>query len=177
MVTRAVSAETVAKQNDDYVIADPASSGFDADPKLFYDEMLRGRIRAMVSHVIEIEGPLYDDVLVLRIARAHDFSRAAGRIRDIVLGAIDAAHPRTTDDGSGLVQPKNADVQRPVRFRPAPLDIRALTDIPLVELRTLDQSFRLEGADQEEIVRRMAAQFNLGKLSKTTRHRFETAIS
>lgn len=176
-------AHVVAKDSIDttqlpgYQIATPAESGFVPNPGLFYDPMHRKNIRAMVSYVIGIEGPIYDDLLVQRIARAHGFSRAAGRIRDVVLGALDKQHPRTVDDGRNLIWPKDADVAAPVRFRPAPTDMRDHNDIPLVELHSLGQAFLAEGADHEEAVRRMAAELGLGKLRERTRQRFERALS
>jgi very-short-patch-repair endonuclease len=160
-----------------YQSADPASSGSVPDPHLFYDPLHRKHIREMVSHVVEIEGPIYEDLLVHRIARAHGFSRAAGRIREVVLGAIDKQHAKTIDDGRTLVWPKNADVSAPVRFRPAPTDIRDHNDIPLVELHSLGLTFLADGADHEEVMRRMAAEFGLGKLRESTRRRFERALS
>jgi hypothetical protein len=160
-----------------YEVADPAASGVEPDQKLFYEAQHRGRIRAMVSHVVEIEGPIYEDLLVLRIARAHEFARAAGRIRDVVVGSIDAGHPRTTDDGRVLIWPKDADVDQPIAFRHAPNQVRDHSDIPLIELRALGRAFQSEGADNEETVRRMAAEFGLGKLREGTRRRFESAIT
>jgi very-short-patch-repair endonuclease len=160
-----------------YQIADPASSGCAPDPELFYDPLHRKRIRAMVSHVIEIEGPIYEDLLVQRLARAHGFSRAAGRIREVVVRAIDDQNVRTIDDDRTLVWPKNTDAAAPVYFRSAPTDIRDHNDIPLVELRSLALTFVADGADHEEAVRRMAAEFGLGKLRENTRRRFERALS
>ena len=159
-----------------YRIADTADSGFSPDPELFYDPLHRRRIRAMVSHVIDIEGPIYEDVLVQRIARAHGFSRAAGRIREVVLDAIDKRHPKTLDDGRTLLWPHRADVSTAVAFRAAPADIRDHSDVPLIELRTLGQSFLADGASVEEAIRRMAAEFGLGRLREGTRRRFEAAI-
>jgi very-short-patch-repair endonuclease len=160
-----------------YVVADPAASGIEPDQKLFYEPQHRPRICAMVSHVIEIEGPIYEDLLVLRIARAHAFARAAGRIRDVVVGSIDAGYPRTTDDGRVLIWPKAVNTEAPLAFRSAPNHVRDHTDIPLVELKALGRLFQSRGADNEETVRRMAAQFGLGKLREATRRRFEAAIA
>jgi len=163
-------------QSGGYQIAHPAGSGFAPDPELFYDPVHRKRIRAMVSYVIEIEGPIYDDLLIQRIARAHGFLRAAGRIRDVVLGAIDKQYPRTVDDDRTLIWPKDADVAAPVPYRAAPTDIRDHNDIPLVELHSLGVTFLVDGADHDEIARRMAAELGLGKLRERTRQRFERAL-
>ena len=46
------------------------------DRTRFYDEAYRSELRKMVDHVIAVEGPVYFDVLVDRVSRAHSFQRA-----------------------------------------------------------------------------------------------------
>ena len=45
----------------------------------FYDRDYRPVLRQMVDYVVETEGPIFFDVLVDRISRAHGFQRAAER--------------------------------------------------------------------------------------------------
>jgi len=64
----------------------------------------------MVDHVVETEGPLYFDLLVERIARAHGFQRAKVGIRGVVKSAISHGQfPVTKDDSSELIWPRGAD--------------------------------------------------------------------
>ncbi len=159
-----------------YRAARVADCGCDPDPALFYDPEHRHRIRKMVAHVITVEAPLYEDVLVHRIARAHGFSRAAGRIRDVVLGAIDPTQPRSRDDDRTLLWAMMYDPSAPVAYREAEPGERDHGDIPLVELASLARIYRAEGADDEEILRRMATTLGLGKLREATRRRFTRCL-
>ena len=38
-------------------------------------------LKAMIAHVIDAEGPIFEDVLVDRIARAHGMQRSGNQIR------------------------------------------------------------------------------------------------
>ena len=159
-----------------YRVADVADSGFAPDADLFYDLEHRHRIRAMVSHVIEVEGPIYDDLLVHRIARAHGFARAAGRIRDLVTAAVEPRVPRTVDDGRTLYWPLDGDPSALVPFRGTVEGKRDHGDVPLVELAWLARSYQQTGADREETIRRMATTMGLAKLREGTRKRFEQSM-
>jgi very-short-patch-repair endonuclease len=160
-----------------YRVADPAESGFAPDPDLFYDVEHRHRIRAMVAHVIAVEGPIYDDLLVHRIAHAHGFKRAAGRIRELVLGAIDPRCPRTKEEGRTLYWPLDGDPTAPVPFRGTVEGGRDNSEVPLAELVSLARTFIESGADREEAIRRMATTMGLAKLREGTRRRFEQSLS
>lgn len=159
-----------------YQVADPAESGFAPNPDLFYDVEHRHRIRAMVAHVISVEGPIYDDLLVHRIARAHGFARAAGRIRELVIGAVDPRCPRTTDDGRTLYWSLDGDPTGLVPFRGTIEGARDHADVPLIELASLAKNYLEAGADREETIRRMATTLGLAKLREGTRKRFEQCI-
>lgn len=163
-------------QGGAYRTARVADCGFEPDPDLFYAPEHRHRIRKMVAHVIAVEAPIYEDVLVHRIARAHGFSRAAGRIREVVLGAVDPAHPRSRDDDRTLLWALSDDPSAPVGYRIAETGERDHGDIPLAELASLARIYRGEGADEEEILRRMATTLGLGKLREATRRRFTRCL-
>ncbi len=63
----------------------------------------------MVDHIVETEGPIYFDVLVDRISRAHGFQRAAERIRGIVRAALGSDRvPITKEDDRVIVWPSAA---------------------------------------------------------------------
>jgi hypothetical protein len=70
-----------------YHAADPAEIAT-PDRSRFHDAAYRPQLRKMVDHVVAVEGPVYFDVLVDRISRAHGFQRAKGMIRDTVASAL-----------------------------------------------------------------------------------------
>src|SRR5262249_5694324 len=100
-----------------YQVADLEAAGFKADRDAFYDAGYRPALRRMVAHVISVEGPIFYDLLVHRVARAHGFGRAAGKIREIILDVIERRFPRTSESGRKIVWPEGADTTQPPSFR------------------------------------------------------------
>lgn len=176
LITPATDGSGQEERGARYRVARVADCGYEPDPERFYEPEHQHRVRKMVAHVIAVEAPIYEDVLVHRMARAHGFSRAAGRIRDVVLRAIDPVHPRSCDDDRTLLWDKADDPSAPVAFRAGEAGDRDHSDIPLVELASLARSYRAEGADDEEIIRRMAITLGLAKLRDATRRRFTRCL-
>jgi len=114
------------------------------------------------------------DVLIKRIAAAHGFSRAAGRIQDTVNAAVESRFPRTNEKLRRIVWPEGADKHVLVPFRYS--DDRDYDDVPLVELATLAQGFLRTASDNEEVLRMMGDVFNK-KLTAQRRERFDQAIA
>lgn len=56
-----------------------------AKPDAFYEDHYRPTISKMIAHVVAIEGPVHEDILVRRIARHHGFNRAGRQIKSIIL--------------------------------------------------------------------------------------------
>ncbi|MCC6917764.1 MAG: DUF3320 domain-containing protein [Alphaproteobacteria bacterium] len=155
-----------------YMQADLAAAGFAPDAKLFYDVSYRSELRRMVSHVIDLEGPIFEDVLVSRIARAHGFQRAAGRIRELVIGAAGERHQRSSEDDRAVLWPADADVVERVPYR-ASVN-RDHGDIPLAELAGLAALHAQAGVSLDEVTRLMARDLGLAKLREQARNRLES---
>jgi len=129
----------------------------------------------MAAHVIAIEGPIFDDVLVHRIARAHKFGRAAGRIRETVLAVVERKFPVSNEDGRKIFWPEGADKSELPAFRMGSLEDRDHVDIPLVELGALARRFLDSGAEAAEAAALIARELGLGRLRAAARERFEEA--
>jgi hypothetical protein len=129
----------------------------------------------MVAHVIGIEGPIFDDLLVRRIARAHMFGRAAGRIRETVLAAVERRFPVSVEAQRKIFWPEGANTMALPDFRSGSLDDRDHVDIPLVELAALARGFLAVGAEPSEAAALMARELGLGRLREAARQRFEEA--
>jgi very-short-patch-repair endonuclease len=156
-----------------YRFADPTTVAA-PDATRFYDRDYRPVLRDMIDHVAAVEGPIYLDLLVERIARAHGFQRAAERIRGIVRAALGANRLAVTrDDDREIVWPPGAD---PKDLPPYRQGQREHGDIPLPELASLAAQFRRDGLAGELLVREMQDHFQLGRLFTSTRDRFENAI-
>ncbi|SFM85555.1 Protein of unknown function [Bradyrhizobium sp. Rc3b] len=155
-----------------YAKADPASVAT-PDRDRFYEVGYRGTLRRMVDHVIEIEGPLYFDVLVDRIARAHGFMRSGETVQKIIASSLGRNRFPTTKDGEReIVWPQDA-MAESAPYRGA--GGRDHIDIPLPELASLAATLRSE--EDEDIIRGMQEHFGLGRLAASTRERFEAAVA
>ncbi|MDI4237762.1 DUF3320 domain-containing protein [Bradyrhizobium sp. Arg237L] len=159
-----------------YVRADPATVAT-PDRERFYDAGYRGTLRSMVDHVVEIEGPIYFDVLVERIARAHGFLRSGETVQKIVAVSLGRNRFPTTKDGERqIVWPQNVTAGDSAPYRgPGGRDHG---DIPLPELAGLAGLLRSRGLEEnEDIIRGMQEHFGLGRLAASTRERFEAAAA
>ena len=61
-------------------------------------------------------------------------------------------------------------------YRLSSKDVRSHADIPIIELAGLAGPFVRLRMNDEQVLRRMAEQFELGRLREAARTRFETAI-
>jgi very-short-patch-repair endonuclease len=159
-----------------YIKADPASIA-SPDRERFYDVGYRGTLRSMVDHVVEIEGPIYLDVLVDRIARAHGFMRSGETVQKIVASSLGRNRFPTSKEGERqVIWPQNATARDCAQYRGA--GGRDHIDIPLPELAGLVGMLRSTGLEEDEdIIRGMQEHFGLGRLAASTRERFEAAVA
>ena len=160
----------------EYRLADFKELDFPPDSTKFHDPGYRPKIRAMATLVLSAEAPIYEDLLVQRISRAHNFSRAGGNIRDTIVMSIRSIAKIEIDDGRRLLWPNVSKEERgELEFRRAPQDVRSHSDTPICELSVLARAYIDEGGDREEVVRRMAAVFDLGRLRASTQERLSRA--
>lgn len=159
-----------------YVKADPSSVA-PPDRERFYDASYRGTIRSMVDHVVDAEGPIYFDVIVDRIARAHGFMRSGETVQKIVASSLGRNRFPTTKEGERqVVWPQDATARDSAPYRGA--GGRDHSDIPLPELAGLAEMLRTTGLEEDEdIIRGMQEHFGLGRLAASTRERFEAAVA
>jgi hypothetical protein len=158
-----------------YEFADPCDVGT-PDRERFYDNDYRPELRKMVDYVVEKEAPVYFDVIVERISRAHGFQRAKDQIRGIIRQALGRGrYPISQDAEREIVWPKDWDASVPPEWRSSAR--RKHEDIPLPELASLAARLRANGYEGEDLVRSMQEHFSLGRLAASTRERFEAAVA
>lgn len=158
-----------------YTKADP-STVVAPDRERFYDLGYRGNLRNMIDHVIEIEGPIYFDVLMDRLARAHGFQRSGETVQRTIRAALGRDRFPTSRDGDReIIWPQNTAPSAKSPYRGG--GNREHGDVPLPELAGLGDVLRAEGLEEdEELIRGMQEHFGLGRLAVSTRQRFEAAI-
>ena len=83
------SVETTVDEQLVYSLANLLACGLTLEAERFYDPLYRSTLRALVAHIIQVEGPIFEDVLIRRIARAHGFGRTGDRIGVAVQKAVD----------------------------------------------------------------------------------------
>jgi very-short-patch-repair endonuclease len=154
-----------------YAVAD--LSGFAPDGERLHDPAYDASLSAQVAHVVAVEGPLFADLLVTRLMRAHALSRATARLRSRILGCLDAGVPRSCEEAREVLWPIGADPGAPVVFRPASTEARDPGDIPLPELAGLARSL---GGEPDDLPARMARHLGLIRPGEATRQRLTRAV-
>jgi len=156
--------------------ADPAEAVAAVDPDAFLDPAYDETLATMIEHVIAVEGPVREDVLAKRIARAHGWARTGARIRERVAEVAAKGHPSSKEDVGTFYWPPEADVNAPWPFaEPVPGITRSIDEIALPELISFAQSLRRQGLQEEEGLTVIARTAGLQKLRKAARDRLETA--
>lgn len=147
-----------------------------ADYDRIYEEAYKSDLECLVDLVLEVEAPIYKDILIERIARAHRKERVGRIIQETVSASISADHSITLEEGREVVFFKGFDPYQLVPFRPSNSDQRAHRDIPLIELAGLVWPQIAEGMSDPDILSHLARRFGLARVREQTRLRFEAAI-
>jgi transcriptional regulator with XRE-family HTH domain len=166
---------TTERSHGNYQIASFETIGFALVPSQLYELEYRASLARMVAHVIAVEGPAFEDLIARRIAPAHDRSRATRKLVEIIQQITAARFPRTKEDDRTIVWPERAEIRDLVPFRPASLDVRDHSDIPLIELAALATPLLASGHASEAAAIIMGRQLGLGYLRPKTRERLIVA--
>jgi very-short-patch-repair endonuclease len=162
---------------DEYVATNFSLLGLKLDPARFYDREYETVLNSMVALTLKHEAPIYEDVLVARIARAHGFQRSGDRIQRAVSRVVGRKYRKTQDDGRAVVWGENSPQTFLVCYRKSQSEVRSHTDTPIAELASLALPYiRVRLAD-DDILYRMANHFGLGRLREPTRVRFQSAVN
>ena len=159
-----------------YSIADPTViRGLDRER--FYEMTYASILREMVHHVITVEGPIFEDILVDRIARAHGLKRSGNRITQRVIHFLPTNISKKTDGERTVIWPSGKQPGKVHVFRKDISKMRNHEDTPLEELAFIALPFLRLRMSDEEVVRKIAEEFDLGSLREVTRMRFLKALS
>jgi very-short-patch-repair endonuclease len=159
-----------------YVLADFAALGLTPDAELLYDSQYRRTLREMVGHVIRVEGPIYGDILAVRIARAHGKERTGSTIQKLVFDAVGNRFPRSREEDREVFWPEGLAPDAVFPHRPAADGVRSHADTPLAELASLALPLLRVRLSDEEVIQKMADHFTLARIRRATRERFEAAL-
>lgn len=157
----------------DYIAAHLDGERYGADPDMFYSEEYETRLSDMIDRVIDVEGPIHEDVLVRRIARHHGFQRSGRQIRDTVVEIAKRRRGRTKED-VGLFFWREGTVKdriTPARYRDRDDEMRKVEYICEEEIRAIGSLLSL-GNDPIELARRIG----ISRLSQIARKRLRKAL-
>ena len=154
-----------------YVIADIANSSFTPRPDRFYETDYKATIGRIADYIIEVEAPVFGDVVVTRIARMHGYLRTGNVIQKLVLLAVDGRFPKTTEDGREVFWPVGVSPGSLVSFRASSGQERSHNDVPIAELSGLALPYVRIRMGDEQVLRKMTEYFGLGRLRDATRAR------
>ena len=168
--------EAPTRGAETYRVANLRAAGFSPDHEQFYDKSYRSQLRSMVAYIIEIEGPILDDLLVRRVVEAHSF-RATRKIRVTVRRAVDLKIKRTTDGKRTVYWPESANPEKMPPFREAAIGLRNHDDIPILELAALAKRFLDKGISEDETYKQMRQVLGLSRVGVKGQKRFLKAIA
>jgi very-short-patch-repair endonuclease len=167
----------VNQMPEPYVVTDFAAAGLKPDQNRFYEASYRPALRQLIDHVIRTEGPLYGDILAVRIARAHGMERTGSTIQKMVTDAVGTRFPRSREDERDVFWPEGSVTDRPVPFRVSADGSRSHADTPIAELASLAQPYLRVRLSDDQIIEKLAEQFGLQRVRAATRARFGSAIA
>lgn len=158
-----------------YVITDFSESTEQICPESFYEESYDPVLIELIRNTLLSEAPIADDLLVQRIARAHDFKRTGRLIRERVMTLVDDHFHLRQDPVNGFfVWLAENDFQAMVTFRiPVEGDnTRSIEEISCEEIVAAALH-----ADSERSAIQIARTFGNKRLTATGKERIEAAIA
>lgn len=165
--------DLLSNNEHSYVVAHLDGGNYRADPDMFYSEEYEPWLSAMIDHVIDMEGPIHEDVLVWRIARHHGFQRAGRQIREIVIDIAKRRRGRTEEDVGLFFWRKGTVKDRltPARYAGRDDEMRKVEFICKEEIRAIRALLSLNDDPIE-----MARCIGIARLSQSARDRLSKAL-
>lgn len=157
-----------------YRVANLTDPGHPIKPARFYDASYRTTLAAIIAHVVTVEGPIFEDVLVRRIARAHGLQRAGHLIREAVLDQVHSFGVCTDEDGRRILWPPGATPTDRYTYRSAEAGIWSHLDTPMPELVGLASTLASNLSESDRI-RAMATRLGLSRIKASARARLKRA--
>jgi very-short-patch-repair endonuclease len=146
-----------------------ASRFYDAD----YDTVLQDFLEKIVSQ----EGPLLEEILVRRIARAHGFARSGARIQKRLQDLMKSGFHISYEAQQKIFWPSLQAQESWRTFRkPGAGEARTVDEIPMPELCALARLANQKTDDPETAVRWMAKSCGLNRLTENARSRLGKAM-
>lgn len=154
-----------------YISASFDEDCFSPDPDSFYSDEYGDRLVRMIEHLLDVEGPIHEEILIKRIVRHHGFQRAGNQIRNTVL-TLARNTGRVTSEPTGRFFWSHKSNGVPSRYANRDDELRNVDYICSEELRAISEALRLD-KDPTNLARTLG----IARLSKSARQRIEAALS
>ncbi|WP_179402700.1 DUF3320 domain-containing protein [Burkholderia guangdongensis] len=167
---------SVQRDESIFVEVDLTISDHERDPDLFFAHTYDERLLAMITSVVNVEGPVRDEILARRIARAHGWSRTGSRILNRVVDLASKHFDIEAEEVGLFIWPKVVGDKASFAFRsPLPGNTRPVDEVSIAELRALAAKLQAEGHDEESGLNTMSRELGLLRLRAASRERLERA--
>ncbi|MCO1336274.1 DUF3320 domain-containing protein [Microbulbifer sp. OS29] len=146
-------------------------SGFSLDPEQFYQSIYNSPLTEMIKYLIDIEGPIHEELLVRRVAREHGFQRTGRQIRDRVLKIAAESRKYTKESVGHFYWPKqNANTAlRIARTEGRDEEVGKLDNICAEEIKQILDCCKDKGQYVE-----FSRALGIGRLTQQMRNRLDT---
>ncbi|NHN85945.1 DUF3320 domain-containing protein [Acetobacter musti] len=148
------------------------------DQSRFFDAGYQPTLSALITHYLEQNGPIRQDLLVQAISRLHNFGRAGREIREHITGSIPPDLRRTDEDPGPFLWPASMSPETGMAF-PAPAKGETLdpATIPLAALTSRARTHLSAGLTPEATILALRTDCGMSRMGSTTRARLEQAVS
>lgn len=138
-----------------------------------------GEMMKHVTRVVEVEGPIHESEIVVRIRSAWGLARAGNRIRDAIRAALNGAKqkgdvsggPFYSKPGKPVVIRSRADVNSPTLRKPETLPPE---EVKAAIIEIVEANF---GAEQDQLAQAVARLFGFNSTSAQLRAAVEAALA
>jgi very-short-patch-repair endonuclease len=144
------------------------------NPVDFYDDSYNSTLVDLIRLTLQSEAPIADDLLIQRIARAHDFKRVGRLIRERVLALVDVHfHLRLDPVGGAFVWLNESGPREMIIFRVPVVEgvSRSIEEIPSEEILAVTLYSGLDSSAVE-----IARALGIKRLTTSGKERIERAI-
>ena len=161
-----------------YRATDLSEFGDQISPKAFNEKSYTQILSALITRIVEVEGPIHEDLLIKRVARAHGFQRAGRLIQDRVRNIARKKKFQTSTEGQRKfywpagVRPDKWSIFRVPEDKDA---YRSAEEICQEELRALIQHVKETGS--AEPMRDVAKAIGISRVQSATRKRLEGLLA
>jgi hypothetical protein len=148
------------------------------DPARFYEDDYRDQLATLVEAFLKAEGPIRDEALAQRVARAHGFQRTGRRIRDAVNSVLPRGTAMTREGDSVFLWPPGIVPASWNTFRDPPAgSYRDPAEVPMEELGVLARRVSAESLATEEALAAMRDALGMAQMRTNSRQRCLDAIN